>query len=358
MFVETAPDREAAGLAADDRPPPLPSVVPVVVPPPLPSVAANTPRRRGLLRRVAGWLYRTAEAMFGLGALWIGLAVLAALPLFQFLAFGYMLEVMGRMARGEWRRCFPGLRRAARLGVGLVGAVLVVLPFYLVDDLRIDAELIDPASPQTENLKTAAFALFVVGGAHLTLAVARGGRLLYFLWPFSNLHWAWRTVRQGRVFQEVRERFRDVVAGARGLRLGYYFSLGFRGFLGTLAWLAIPSALLAIGRGRPIVGFVAVVLTAIVALFLPFLQARFAAENRWRAMFDRKAAVDRIRRAPLANLLAVLGTLVLAIPLYLLKVEEVPRDAVWMLALVFVATALPLKIVTGWAYRLADRRDR
>ncbi|MGL4464471.1 MAG: hypothetical protein ACRC1K_20155, partial [Planctomycetia bacterium] len=46
------------------------------------------------------------------------------------------------------------------------------------------------------------------------------------------------------------------------------------------------------------------------------------------------------------------------IPLYLLKVEEVPRDAVWMLALVFVATALPLKIVTGWAYRLADRRDR
>ena len=36
----------------------------------------------------------------------------------------------------------------------------------------------------------------------------------------------------------------------------------------------------------------------------------------------------------------------------------VPRDALWLPALVFIVTIFPLKVMTGWAYGRAGRRSR
>jgi hypothetical protein len=48
----------------------------------------------------------------------------------------------------------------------------------------------------------------------------------------------------------------------------------------------------------------------------------------------------------------------LALPLYLLKIELIPREALWLPAMVFVLTVFPTKIVSAWAYQRAVRRDQ
>ena len=50
--------------------------------------------------------------------------------------------------------------------------------------------------------------------------------------------------------------------------------------------------------------------------------------------------------------------LLAAIPLYLLKIEMIPREAAWLPSLVFVAFLAPARLLTGWAYSRSARRDR
>jgi hypothetical protein len=49
--------------------------------------------------------------------------------------------------------------------------------------------------------------------------------------------------------------------------------------------------------------------------------------------------------------------LVAAIPLYLLKIEMISREAAWLPSLVFVAFLAPARLMTGWAYARSGRRD-
>jgi hypothetical protein len=49
--------------------------------------------------------------------------------------------------------------------------------------------------------------------------------------------------------------------------------------------------------------------------------------------------------------------IVAAIPLYLLKIEMVPREAAWLPALVFVAFLAPARLLSGWAYARSSRRE-
>jgi hypothetical protein len=90
-------------------------------------------------------------------------------------------------------------------------------------------------------------------------------------------------------------------------------------------------------------------LLALVLVHLPFLQARFAEENRFRAMFEIRGMRRRFARAPIAFLIALLFTLVLAVPLYLLKIEIVPREAAWLPSLLFVVSIFPARLLSGWA---------
>src|SRR5262249_4053133 len=47
--------------------------------------------------------------------------------------------------------------------------------------------------------------------------------------------------------------------------------------------------------------------------------------------------------------------LLLAIPLYLLKIELVPRELAWIPSVFFIVSIFPARLLTGWAYGRAER---
>src|SRR5262249_4872887 len=83
----------------------------------------------------------------------ITLAVLAAVPVLQFLSLGYLLESAGRIARtGRLRDGFIGVRTAARFGGAVLGVWLSLLPVWLVSSLALEARLIPPGRPRRPPL--------------------------------------------------------------------------------------------------------------------------------------------------------------------------------------------------------------
>ena len=72
--------------------------------------------------RFAGWLIR---AVFGIASLTLLLAVIAAIPIVNFLTLGYLLEVEARVARtGKLRDAFLLLDVAPRIGSIVLGTWL------------------------------------------------------------------------------------------------------------------------------------------------------------------------------------------------------------------------------------------
>jgi len=345
---------------------------------------------RGPLGQVAELISWLSSRLFGAVMLIVGLSFLAAYPVVQIFSLGYLLEAAGRIGRsGRLRDGFPLVKQASRIGGALLCSWLVTLPWRFAGDLLVESTLIDSASPQTGFLDGLVVALTILTPLHILFAVLRGGRIRYFFWPF-NFVWFVRRVWQGGYFQQV---WAGSVAMFRELNVLHYFYLGLRGGLGALIWLAIPATIYAVGssankapvavedgqqsdsQALPIdqaspraaaddTGIVVLrvliggLLLSVVVLYLPFLQAHFAAENRFRAMFEVGKVRERFRRAPIAFLIAFVFTLLLAIPLYLLKIEVVPRDALWLPSLIFIVTIFPLKVMTGWAYGRAGRKEK
>jgi hypothetical protein len=104
-------------------------------------------------------------------------------------------------------------------------------------------------------------------------------------------------------------------------------------------------------------GLLGAITLATVLLYLPFLQARFAASRRLADLWNVRAVRRDYTHAPVAFWVALLATLALALPLYLLKAELVPREAAWLPSLVFVIFIWPARWLTGWAEARAQRRD-
>jgi hypothetical protein len=297
------------------------------------------------------------EWLFGVGVLMVGLAVLAAVPLLQFLSLGYLLESGGRVARtGRLRDGFIGVRLAARLGGLVMGCWLMLLPARFVADLAYSAQIIDPDGPMAARWRIGLFVLIGLTAAHIGLACARGGRLRYFFWPFNFVSVLLRLLRGG-YYAEARD---AVWNTTMALRLPYYFSLGFRGFIGALAWWALPITLLALGHLpaplAPLFGFLGALLLGLVLVYLPFLQMRLALTNRLSAVFEILEARRTFRRAPWAFAFSFVVTLLFALPLYLLKIEMVPREAAWLPSLVFILFLFPARLLTGWALGRAVQR--
>jgi hypothetical protein len=327
------------------------AIVPAVVsdtgkPPPAPG-------RPNLPRRLARAILSAADWLFGCLALFVGLAVLATLPGLQFLSLGYLLEVSGRVAReGRLSAGAIGVRKAARLGGIVLGTWLLLWPLRFVSLLSSSARLIEPGAAVDRGWTTTLLVLTVLFAIHVASACLRGGRLRSFFWP-RPIQFV-RQLREPGAYARARDAVWTFVVG---LRLPYYFSLGLRGFIGGLVWLVVPITLLAAGARVPLLGFVGGLLLAIVVVYLPFAQVRFAAENRLRAMFEVRALREHFRRAPLAFLVALVCTLLFALPLYLLKIEIIPREAAWLPSLVFVAFIGPARLLSGWAYARARRRE-
>ena len=94
-------------------------------------------------------------------------------------------------------------------------------------------------------------------------------------------------------------------------------------------------------------------------LYLPFLQMRLARPEPAPGACSSCGRSAPISAAPpWAFALAFVVTLLFALPLYLLKIEIVPREAAWLPSLVFIAFIFPARLLTGWAWagRTAGRR--
>ncbi len=327
--------------------------------PPEESQALPPPARSwvgALIRRIIRSLGSAAEWLFGLASLVVILSTLAAWPVVQLLSLGYLLESSARVARsGRLRDGFVGVRRTAHLGGMALGIWLALLPAWLVESLARSAELIDPGSRIARNWRAALVAVTVLTFLHLAVAVARGGRLRHFLWPLGHPFWLFRRLRAGGLYVQTRDAVWSYVLA---LRLPHYFRLGLVGFLGTVAWLAVPAILIAAGGRQPLLGVLGALVLAMIVPFLPFLQVHYAVEERVSALFSRRAIRERFRRAPWAFAFALVMLLVAAsIPLYLLKIEMVPRDAAWLPSLVFVIFLAPARLLLGWAYARSGRRE-
>jgi hypothetical protein len=302
------------------------------------------------------WAVRAA---FGIVSLIVLLALLAAIPIVSFLVLGYLLEAEGGLARGgRLRRAFPLLSIAPRLGSIVLGIWFWLLPLRLLANAAADARLIDATSGSTRRLDLAVTALSVLIATHLCLALARGGSIGCFFRPIKNARWALGQFRQGGYLDKAAA---EISAFVAGLRLRYHFWLGVRGFFGAFAWLLVPTALFAAANKEGPQLFITLfggLLLVPVLAWLPFLEARFAAENRFRGLFELREVQRLFCHAPLAWLVAVVATYVLALPLYLLKVFLLPQDAMWFVTLVFIVSIYPARLVTGWAYGRALRRER
>src|SRR6516162_3382101 len=87
------------------------------------------PRPSPLASCLWSGLKSACEWFFGAATLIVGLSVLAAIPLLQFMSLGYLLEACGRVAStGRLREGFIGVRQAARVGGMALGTWLVLLP--------------------------------------------------------------------------------------------------------------------------------------------------------------------------------------------------------------------------------------
>ncbi|QEH37552.1 hypothetical protein OJF2_61430 [Aquisphaera giovannonii] len=324
----------------------------------LPGGVPATPPRRRPIARLAGALWRGLASaigwLFGLASLAVGLSVLAAVPVVQFLSLGYLLESSARVAiSGRLRDGFIGIREAGRIGRAAIGTFLATLPLALASSYSHSADLIVPGGTAARNWHLATGIVAAMTLVHVSCAYARGAGLRHFLWPLGTPFWLLRQLRAGGLYARTRDGFWSFVDS---LAPGYYFRLGLVGFLGTAAWLIIPASLIAAAGRFPPLGFLGVLLLAIVAPSLPFLQVRYAVDGDASALFSLRSARERFRRAPWAFAFALMILLLASVPLYLLKIEMIPREAAWLESLVFVVFLAPAHLLVGWAYSRSGRR--
>lgn len=299
------------------------------------------------------------ENLFGFASIIVTLAVLSAIPVLNFLSLGYLLQVSANVARrGKFSAAFVGVKKAAKAGSLIIGTWLVIWPVRIVSGLWMDAQLIAPGSPQESGYGIALFILTIVTILHVTWAWLRGGKLRHFFWPAPIAFIRW--IRKPLSFEELGD---QVVGYAESLRLPHYFWLGARGFAGGLCWLIGPVGVLIFASFLPTGGgaffsFIGATALFVVVLYLPFLQAHFALQNRLAAMFEVRTVRQLFRRAPIAFWSALFITLLFALPLYLLKVELTAQEIAWLPGLFFVAFIFPARALTGWAIGRAIRREQ
>src|SRR5947209_13995129 len=202
-------------------PPPLPTAFPEFAsPPPLPVREPDLSplpvrRRRRLLkppplprrpsRTEIELFFAGIEWIFGLFCLVGGLAMLASVPVLNFLSLGYLLEASGRVARsGRLRDGFPDIRLAARLGGIVLASWVFLLPIRLLGDLVYSAEVIDPGGKAATAWQVGLYVLMGLTLLHIVFACARGGKLRYFLWPFNFL-WVLIDVFRGDYYTRTRD---------------------------------------------------------------------------------------------------------------------------------------------------------
>lgn len=308
--------------------------------------------------RAAAWL---VSLVVGLASLVLLLSILAAIPLANVLALGYMLEGEGRVVRsGRLGDGVPLLGGLPRLGAVVSGTWAWLLVVRWVAWVAADAALVDPGGATARRWAVARVVVAALVGLHVLLAWRAGGSLPAFIRPIRNLRYLHAEWRAGRVWSGAADAIADVIAALRPLRL---FGLGLGGFVGAFLWLVIPTLLFSALRDTQhpaavLVTLVGGLLLLVVLQWVPLMQARFAAEGRLAAFREVAAVRELHRRAPILLLGALVLLYGLSLPLFLFKVVAAPRDAVLFLTPIFVVTIFPARLALAWAIARAARRPR
>jgi hypothetical protein len=309
--------------------------------------------------RLASWIGSVVEWLFGAATLIVTLAVFSVIPILNLLSLGYLLEVSGRVARTKKIRAgFIGVRKAAVFGRIIFGTWLVLWPARFVAGMSSDAELISPGSGTAAGWRILCYGVAILSVWHVVWACLRGGKLRHFFWPAPVRFFRW--LATGDKFGNLRGNVWNYLLN---LRARHYLKLGTLGFIGGVAWLAVPVGLLVIGAFLPPAGAVPLALLGggllvFVAMYLPFLQTHYAVENRFGALFELRRVRQMFNRAPVAFWISLFITLLFSLPLYLLKIEFPPKEIAWLPSLLFVVFICPARILTGWAVGRAIRREQ
>lgn len=307
--------------------------------------------------RFMGW---GITMSFGIATMILALAIIAAIPIVNFLALGYLLEVEGRVARsGKFRDAFPLLPLAPRIGSMVIGIWIFLLPLRFIAWSAADARLISPGSGADIFWHVVLIVAMVLVTVHLCLALARGGRLSTFFRPIKNVRWFLQQWRDGGYWDRAEHTVWEFL---RQFRRTHYFWLGLRGWFGAMLWLIIPTALFAAANqpngGAAIISIIGGVLLSIVFAWVPFLQARYAAEGRLSAFKELRTIRELYRRAPICWALAAIVTYAMSLPLFFATVALPPQDALWLVTPIFIISIYPARVFTGWAYHQAIKRER
>ena len=288
--------------------------------------------------RALGWLFLVGT---GLASLLLLLAILAAIPIVNLLALGTMLEAEGRVVRsGRLRDGIPFAGALPRLGGIVIGTWLWLLVIRFVTQASADAALIDPGGPSARGWALVRFAVSLLVGFHLLATWFFGGSLPSFFRPVRNGRRLLRALRAGTAWGTASEALAQIIDAVQPGRL---FSLGLRGFVGTFLWLLLPTLLFSFlgdttKPGQVLVTLLGAILLGIVLAWVPFLQARFAAEQRLAVFRDLGTVRELWRRAPV------------------FKIVAAPRDAVLFLTPIFILTIYPARLAVGWATHRAQAR--
>ncbi len=312
-----------------------------------------------VLRRAYRWIRNGFDLVFGLAVILVCLAAMSAIPVLHFISLGYLLEASARIARsGRWRDGLIGLRAAAWLGKVIAASWVIFLPIRVLHSYWTDSQIISPGGSRSVGMGWWLAVTIALAVCVIAWSICRGGRVRDFLW-FAPLRFLRRLGQP--VELDMRAFFLKVCIWVR--RVASLFVLGFFGFLGAAMWLLVPAVVLycAAQIAQPgvslLVALVGGVALGFVVLHLPTLQTRYAISRDF-AEFRRVGESRRMfRQAPGALWLALLVTVLFALPLYVLKIEVAPSDLAWLPNLVFVAFMLPARLVLGWAISRASRRE-
>lgn len=310
-------------------------------------------------RRWYAWPFWLFGRSWDLVSLAVLLAMVTATPVIQLASLGYILLAAGRLANGQpWRTALPGLRTAGKLGTFAGLSALSWVPIYLLTDLAYSAQLLDPNSWTARLWRFAAFLFAAVWVVHVGWAAMRGGRWWHFLWP-APLKFVSRIWRPSQ-WSQASDRLYELVASLQFPKLWW---LGAQATVGILLWTCVPVSLMIIGvraqkfDAAPLVGIIGATAMMVVMLYLPLLQIRMAAKNRFSEIFNVRAVRQSFMRAPWFCALGFFVLCGLAIPFYLLRIEALPSELVWAPSLVFVGFMLPAKLLIGAALGYADKRE-
>jgi hypothetical protein len=325
------------------------------------SITASTQQvvqKRSLLRRVLWSPFYFLARSLDLFSLLLLIAIVAAIPLLQFISLGYLLVAGSRLAEGRpWSQSLPGLRLAGKLGVFALLTGLLWLPVIIVADLAHSAELLDPGSRTSAGWRIGAFLLTVAWLVHVGWAALRGGRWWHLFWPapLKFLLHIWRP----STWNNAADKLYDFVVG---LHLPKLWWLGARATIGALMWLALPVSLMIAGLRwetpfAPLFGLIGSLMMAWVMFYLPFFQMLFAQSGSMNSFLAIRKVRKDYAHAPWAHTLALVMLSTLAIPLYLLRIEATPSELTWLPSLFFALLMLPTKLLTGWAIGYSHRRQ-